>query len=248
MRTYGSILTTIIVIACVAGFAATSAYARPFAGPMEPQDLRCEYLANPLGIDVVEPRLSWTLRSGLRGQNQTAYRILVASTPKQLADETGDLWDSGKVASDQSIQVAYAGKPLESRTACYWKVQVWDKNGRPSAWSDAACWTMGFLGRDSWKAQWIGFDASRNRDPSGRNIDLSGASWIWLPGENARNAAPVATRYFRKEFTIPEGRELASAKCAVSADNSYTMFKRPEDLHRQQLQGGGARRCVQAHA
>ncbi|HNS19008.1 MAG TPA: family 78 glycoside hydrolase catalytic domain [Sedimentisphaerales bacterium] len=235
MKTYGFVRGTMIAMACVAGFAATASLASPFGGAIQPRDLRCEYRVDPLGIDVVEPRLSWTLQSGQRGQVQTAYRILVAGDPKQLAGETGDLWDSGKVASDQSIQVPYAGAPLTSGMACYWKVQVWDKNGKPSAWSRPACWTMGFVGRDSWKAQWIGFDASRNRDPSGRKLDLSGAQWIWLPGENARNAAPVATRYFRREFTVPEDRDLASAVCAVAADNGFTMF-----LNGQQVCTGGS--------
>ncbi len=128
MRAYRSILATTIVTACVGGFLAADADAGPFGGGLEPQDLRCEYLVNPLGIDVVEPRLSWTLQSGQRGQTQTAYRILVASSPKLLDKDTGDLWDSGKVVSDQSNQIAYAGRPLESQMECYWKVRAWDKD------------------------------------------------------------------------------------------------------------------------
>jgi alpha-L-rhamnosidase len=97
--------------------------------------LRCEYVENPLGIDVLEPRLSWLLADDRRGQRQTAYQVLVASSPDTLVRDRGDLWDSGKVHSDQSIHVQYSGKPLVSRQACWWKVRIWDKEGQPSLWS-----------------------------------------------------------------------------------------------------------------
>src|SRR5574341_1513120 len=94
-----------------------------------PAKLRCEYRENPLGIDVVKPRLSWIMEDGrkpeVRGQKQTAYQVLVASTPERLAEDKGDLWDSGTVASDQSVLVEYLGRPLESRLQCHWKVRVW---------------------------------------------------------------------------------------------------------------------------
>ena len=115
--------------------------------------LRCEYLHDPLGIDVIKPRLSWVVLSEERGQRQTAYQVLVASTPDTLANDQGDLWDSGKVASDETIQVEYAGKPLGSRVRCYWKVRAWDKDGRPLAWSEPAFWTMGLLKASDWEAQ-----------------------------------------------------------------------------------------------
>ena len=122
---------------------------------LRPADLRCEYLVNPLGIDVVKPRLSWMCKSSQRGQKQTAYRLLVASSSDKLDKNVGDLWDAGKVKSDQSIHVAYAGKPLESRMRCYWKVRVWDKDGKASDWSGPAEWSMGLLDPDDWKAKWI---------------------------------------------------------------------------------------------
>ena len=224
MRTCRSFFVTITITACVVGFLAAGATAGPFGGGVSPHDLRCEYLVNPLGIDVARPRLSWTLESARRGQSQTAYRILVASDPKLLDRETGDLWDSGKVVSNQSNQIAYSGRPLESQTPCYWKVRAWDKGDNPGPWSRSARWTMGLLRSNDWKANWIGFDASRQRDAGGPKVDLTLASWIWHAGENARNAAPAATRYFRREFTVPEDRELVSAMGAVSVDNGFTLF------------------------
>ncbi|MCF7976208.1 MAG: family 78 glycoside hydrolase catalytic domain, partial [Phycisphaerae bacterium] len=119
-------------------------------------DLRCETLTNPLGIDATRPRVSWKLESDTRGQKQTAYRLLVASSRDKLDKNLGDLWDSGRVTSDQSVHVAYHGKTLESRMQCFWKVMVWDKEGRASGWSELARWSMGLLQPDDWSAQWIG--------------------------------------------------------------------------------------------
>jgi len=118
--------------------------------------LRCEYLLNPLGIDVVKPRLSWIVESDERSQYQNAYRIIVASTKEGLDDNEEILWDTGKIVSDQTTHVIYKGKPLESEMKCFWKVMVWDKNDDPSEWSEPSMWTMGLLEASDWKAKWIG--------------------------------------------------------------------------------------------
>ncbi|NSW78863.1 MAG: family 78 glycoside hydrolase catalytic domain [Chthonomonadetes bacterium] len=122
---------------------------------MIPIDLRCEYLSRPMGVDVPQPRLSWTLWSRERAQRQTAYRILVASSPDLLARDEGDLWDTGRVESDQTTHIPYTGKPLRSLQRCYWKVQAWDAQGNPSEWSEISWWEMGILHPEEWKAQWI---------------------------------------------------------------------------------------------
>jgi alpha-L-rhamnosidase len=126
---------------------------------------RCEGRDDPAGIDVVQPRLSWTIRSERRGEVQSAYQILVAASPEALARDEGDLWDSGKVSSSRTYGVEYAGKPLASRTRCFWKVRVWDRDGQASAWSPPAHWSMGLLSRSDWKAAWIGFDAAYRPTP-----------------------------------------------------------------------------------
>jgi alpha-L-rhamnosidase len=120
--------------------------------------LRCEYLTNPLGIDVAQPRLSWVLEPGdssLRGQNQSAYQIVVASSPEGLAADRGDVWDSGKIASDQTIGVVYAGKPLQSKRQYFWRARVWDGKEQPSGWSRTGSWSMGLLDKSEWAAKWI---------------------------------------------------------------------------------------------
>ncbi|HEV2437846.1 MAG TPA: family 78 glycoside hydrolase catalytic domain, partial [Verrucomicrobiae bacterium] len=119
------------------------------------KNLRCEYLTDPLGIDAASPRLSWILTSDQRDEEQTAYQILVASSAGLLNADTGDLWDSGKVASDESCQIAYAGKALASRESCFWKVRAWGRDGHPGAWSSVARWQMGLLEPADWSAKWI---------------------------------------------------------------------------------------------
>ncbi len=123
------------------------------AGP--PQDLRCEYLKDPLGLDVARPRLSWHLADDRRGARQRAYRILVASSVDALAEDAADVWDSGRVESDRSIHVEYGGPKLRSRRRYVWKVRTWDADGGPSPWSPPAYWEMGLLKRSDWKAAWI---------------------------------------------------------------------------------------------
>ena len=119
-------------------------------------NLRCEYRVNPLGIDAAQPRISWMMTGGqVRGLRQTAYQVLVASSGKLLESDQGDLWDSGKVVSSQSLQIEYNGKPLASQQGYHWKVRVWDADGKASAWSRPATWEMGLLAAQDWQAMWL---------------------------------------------------------------------------------------------
>ncbi len=129
------------------------------AGGLAPASLRTEYRFDPMGIDEPRPRLSWIVESEERGQIQTAWHVLVAGSPAILAEDRGDLWDSGRVEGDEAAAVVYAGAPLRSGTLCHWKVAVWDRDGNRSAWSRPALWSMGLLEASDWKAQWIGHDA-----------------------------------------------------------------------------------------
>ncbi|MEM2151334.1 MAG: family 78 glycoside hydrolase catalytic domain [Candidatus Bathyarchaeia archaeon] len=120
-----------------------------------PIELFCEYCVDPIGIDVSKPRFSWMLTHHERGRRQSAYQILVASSEENLAKDFGDMWDSGKVDSSQSVNVEYAGKPLESGKVYYWKVRWWDDKGQVSSWSRTARFEMGLLKPEDWKAKWI---------------------------------------------------------------------------------------------
>ena len=123
-------------------------------------ELKCEYSINPLGIDSQHPRLSWVLTSSKRAQTQSAYEIVIASSEEDLAADRGDVWSTGKVSSDQSIQVPYEGKALESGKRYYWKVRVWDQDGNPTKFSAPNFWEMGLLSPSDWQGQWIGFTPS----------------------------------------------------------------------------------------
>jgi hypothetical protein len=118
-------------------------------------NLACEDRTNPLGIDVAQPRLGWILPSSQRGDTQTAYQILVASSQTLLDSNTADLWDSGQVATNQQNQISYGGAALQTSQPVFWKVRVWDANGVASSWSATATWTMGVLNPADWQAQWI---------------------------------------------------------------------------------------------
>ena len=121
-----------------------------------PQRLRCEYLDNPLGMDVRRPRLSWWVNDDRPAEIQTAYQILAASTPDLLKLDEGDFWDTGRVESRDTFGIEYDGKPLVSSRRVWWKVRSFDSDGLPSPWSDAAFFEPGLLEPSDWQGRWIG--------------------------------------------------------------------------------------------
>ncbi|SPE50782.1 Alfa-L-rhamnosidase [Verrucomicrobia bacterium] len=152
------------------------------AGELSPAALRCEYNLNPLGIDELQPRLTWRVESAERGAKQAAYQILVASSPELLARNAGDLWNSRTVRSSQTVNIVYAGQPLVSRMHCFWKVCVWDGHGK-ARWSRPASWTMGLLQPEDWTADYISF---HDRTAVWKDKDM-----LFLP----------PAHQFRKEFS-----------------------------------------------
>ena len=189
------------------------------------ENLRCEYRENPLGIDDTAPRLCWQLRSDERGQRQTAYRVLVASSADLLKQEKGDLWDSGKINSDQSIQVRYAGKPIVSREQCFWKVQTWDKNGVAGKWSPVAMWEIGLPETNDWSgASWIKLAEDTRHSPiTKRPVQTKGM-------EHPRMAEAFPSPLFRREFQIKPGVVRARAYvCGVGYNEVYVNGQRCGD-------------------
>ncbi len=143
-------------------------HGQAMASPAEVTGLLCEYQARPLVVESLKPRLSFQTHSRQRGWKQSAYEILVASTPDKLSADSGDLWDSGKVRSNESLLISYHGRPLSSRQECWWKVRTWDANGNPTAWSKPTTWTMGLLGDADWAdSSWIGLGSpSKTSEPA----------------------------------------------------------------------------------
>jgi len=156
--------------------------------------ISCEHLPDPVGLGTPFPRLSWVIVSGGFDQVQTAYQVLVASSPDLLNEKKSDLWNSGKVKSNQSILVDYTGKPLSSRDECWWRVRVWDKDGKPSSWSETGFFEIGLLSQDDWKANWIKADLEMGKETH------------WSP-------------MLRKEFNL--GKEIAKARLYISSLGLY---------------------------
>ena len=164
-----------------------------------PAHLQCEGMEEPLGIDIVHPRLSWHLQDSSRGARQGAYEIRVATSPENLAQDRADVWDSGRVESDQSVNVAYGGPAVESRRRYYWQVRVWDAHGQASSYSQNSWWEMGLLSPDDWKAKWITRDM-----PLLRGDYESAPKWIWAADDNALTKATPGKHDFRFSFKLAQ--------------------------------------------
>lgn len=162
-------------------------------------EMTCQYRINPLGIDELQPVLSWKMESNEQGQKQTAYQILVASAPEKLNEPDADLWNTGKVNSGQSVAVKYAGKALQSRQKVYWKVKTWDADGQLSEYSKAGFWEMALLSLNDWQAKWL------------RHPDFLDDKLEWKP-------AP----FFRKDFSA--GKEIKSARAYVTGLGYFEMY------------------------
>jgi alpha-L-rhamnosidase len=183
----------------VSATASDSKVTVPGAASVEVVGLKCEYLEDPLSIDTTEPRLSWRLQptsSHARGQKQTRYQTLVASAEELLLHDKWDLWDSGLVQSDESVNVVYAGKQLQSGQDCFWKIRACDEHGNWSSWSKRGHWTMGLLKPQNWKAQWIGGPEIPKTENHG-------------PTDNT-----MPDPWFRKTFELPEKPSRAVAYVA----------------------------------
>lgn len=181
---------------------------------LRPFDLRCEALSEPLGIGSAKPRLSWKLAStanGLRDLSQQGFRILVAHDKAGLRPGRADLWDSGLTNSSATADVEYGGKPLGSNEECWWSVQVVDQDGTASGWSSPAHFSTGLLSPSDWRADWIGFDAPRER--TRQSDPYEGAKWLW-PG-----TANDAT--FMRKITVREGLERATLR--LTADDMFKL-------------------------
>lgn len=165
--------------------------------------LRTEGQVTPLSIESQHPRLSWIISSDRRDVMQTAYHILVATSPEKLVAGEGDLWDSGRVSSDRSVWVPYDGKELADNTRCYWKVKVYTTRGE-SPWSAVAEWGMGIVGEGHWGGRWIGWEGPFEWD---------------IEDSHSR----MSSRYLRKEFKS-EPKEIKRATAHISGLGLYELY------------------------
>ena len=174
------------------------------AGKVEVKNLQCQHMTDPLGVEILKPQLSWKIISSQRNVMQTAYRILVSDNLFSLEKNDGNVWDSKKVRSAQSIEVSYAGRKLESRKIYYWKVMVWDNKGSEPSWSNTAKWQMGLLTPADWKgAQWIAYEKMPD---SLRIVPAIHGNGKPVPGYKTE-ILPL----LRKEFTVTKTVKNATA-------------------------------------
>lgn len=200
---------------------------------LKPVDLRCERLTNPVGVDTPRPLLSWKLAptaSGAanRGQRQTAFEIQAASSARGLARGEVDLWDSGRIDGDSTIDIAYTGKPLASEQACFWRVRSYDRDGMASAWSEPASWTMGLLAASDWKAQWIGCDAFRAFEE--KKLTWGKGVWVWHAADGEK--PPQGERLFRASIEIPPSASVKLAQLWVASDNHAVVRINGTEAHK----------------
>jgi len=180
-------------------------------------NLKCEYKVNPLGVDIAKPRFSWNSESTKRGVSQSAYQVLVASSLQNLEENRTDVWDSKKVSSDQSIQIAYDGKPLISNQKYFWKVKVWDQNSDLHE-STPAFWTTGLMNPSDWKAKWIGMDNALTGDDPHKPHTI-------LPA-----------RMLRHEFDLE--KKVKSATAFISGLGLFELYLNGEKIGDQVLAPG----------
>ncbi len=175
-----------------------SALATVAIGKNQVVNLICEYHENPIGIDVEKPRLSWQIVSDEKNVLQTAYEIRIADTPENLDKKRKQIWTSGKVESDQSVNIEYSGPTIKSMQRVYWQLRIWDNKGEVSEWSAAAYWEMGILKPDIWEASWITLKKE----------------------EDIKKSSPA--HYYRNEFSTK--KKVKSARVYVTSLGLYELY------------------------
>ncbi len=198
MKLLKSILALAFLM-CALCECAICAHAVAAEAARKPAHLTCDSMVEPLGIDSEKPQFSWQLQDSGFGARQTAYRIQVASAPSFLAAGKADVWDSGQVASDRSVGVEYAGPSLAPERRYYWRVAVWNKDGKPYPVSDASWWETGLLASQNWQGRWIGFEEDEER-----RIRESHAQWITNAGVDGYTASSPSRHEFRLGFDLSQ--------------------------------------------
>ncbi|MDR3260200.1 MAG: glycoside hydrolase family 78 protein [Tannerella sp.] len=202
-------------------------------------DLTCEQEENPMGIDTQQPCFSWKTYAVERGFIQSAYRILVADAPELLAQERGNIWDSGKALSSQSVLVAFAGQPLKSSAVYYWKVRTWDKSGNPSVWSEVQSFATGLLSEKEWgKAAWIALEKDRKDE-----YIVPGLTDV-RKGLDGRKTGFYKLPQFRKTFTLQ--KPLKRAVAYVVGLGHFEFFLNGEKVGNHFLDAGWTKYDKQA--
>ncbi len=185
--------------------------------PLRPTALTCEYLVNPLNIDTDHPALSWKFVPGVKNEKQTAYELILSDSERGVVATQGNLWTTGKINSDQNVNIIYAGDPLKSFTRYYWRVRVYDAENAASAWSDPAWFETAMMDAGDWHAKWIG-DERKN------------------PGKDEEYFREDRMPLLRKEFSA--AKKIASARLYISGLGYYEAYINGEKVSDHVLDPG----------
>jgi alpha-L-rhamnosidase len=168
-----------------------------------PVQLRTEHLTNPIGIDTPKPQFAWQSNATTPNWMQSAYEIRVATSEKNLAAGKSDVWESGRIASSDSVNITYNGPALKPQTHYFWLVRVWDNRGGNST-SSPAWFETGLLSPSDWSAKWI-----RRPDPTAEE-ELAAVHWLWLPNADAQKVPAGTTAEFRYTLHLDAAPTRAS--------------------------------------
>jgi alpha-L-rhamnosidase len=214
---------------CVAAGVFSSLHCYAATTLQSPGDLICESLETPLGIDTATPRLSWQLNDSRPGARQSAYQLQVATAAKLLESDKPDVWDSGRIESNQSVAVAYEGPALKPSTRYFWRVKLWDTQGAPYPASPVSWWETGLMETAWSNSQWIGSEL-----PELKAVRESKAEWISNRSDD-KNSQPGNSRHdFRFSFSVSgpvkAARLYVTGKDTVSAWVNGTQVLEPSPL------------------
>ena len=176
-----------------------------------PTHLRVDSRVNPLGLDEPQPSFSWRSDDAAKNWRQTSYRIEIASTAERLAAGDADVWDTGEVASNESVGIQYRGAPLRPRTRYFWRVRTWDTGHMEEMTGERAWWETGLMNTRNWQSRWITYN-----DPAERQV-LRDVRWLWLPGADPRNVPDQQSADFRLMVHLDRKPESAVLHCLSGA-------------------------------
>jgi alpha-L-rhamnosidase len=183
-------------------------------------DLKCENLYQPDGINTSSPRVSWKIKSTINRTSQKAYQIIAASELKFLNENKADLWCSEKIISEESVLVPWAGKKLDSGSLCYWKVRVWNQDDEVSDWSKPSFFSIGLINKSDWQAYYIGFTTgsefvvspqlrkkftvSNKKGHFFLHVNSLGYHEVWINGEKVGDhvLTPAVSQFNKRSLAI----------------------------------------------
>ncbi|MDR3736975.1 MAG: family 78 glycoside hydrolase catalytic domain [Acidobacteriaceae bacterium] len=184
-----------------------------------PVRLQVDNLTEPLGLDDGAPSFSWQLSDPAPGARQSAYRIEVAASEAALMGGHADIWDSGRVNGDRSLNVRYTGPALKPSTRYFWRVTVWGADGTPYRPGAAAWWETGLLTQDGWKAAWIGYETAEETA-----VRHAPAQWIASPASATPPAADNANQHFAFRTTVTLAKPVKSAALYATAQDTVAAW------------------------